>query len=211
MSKKIVFFGFYAVSAILLILYRGPLVRWMESDAYGFQDLYVLLAALLIATVPALPYGIVAAAIGAKYGTLAGAAINIAISSAAALLLFAAIRIAFSERGRERIANVKGIAFLTRLAERDAFMAILFARLLPIVPAQAINIFAAVTKMSWKPYAIATVVGKLPFTLTATLLGDRIFRASDPKGIAVALAVYAAFLAAAYGAYRLYGARKPSA
>jgi uncharacterized membrane protein YdjX (TVP38/TMEM64 family) len=201
-------FAAYVLVAVTLFVYRDSLIEWMKSETVWYLDILIWFVGLLIAFVPVIPYGIVAAIIGAKYGAIIGTCINVVISVLAAMMLFALVRASISEEGRRKTARIKGLASLTDIAERNAFFAILFARLLPIVPAQAINIFAAFTRMSWKPFLYATIIGKIPFILMVTFLGDRLINASDVKGgIIVILAVYGIFLLSVYAGFRLYRQR----
>lgn len=194
--------GLYFIIAATLAVYREPLINWMDSTAVGGMDIYIALIGLLIAIVPGIPYGVVAAVFGAKYGVLIGTALNIVISVLAAVILFMMVRVSSSEEGRQRLASRRGIAYLAALAERNAFLAIFFARLLPILPAQAINIFAAITRMSWKTYLYATIAGKIPFILLVTLLGDQFFNTPDIQGIMITVGVYGIFLGVVYWIYR---------
>lgn len=202
MIKKSLIIGIYILAAIAIAVYRGPLIQWMNLDTVWYLDILIGLTGLLIALVPAIPYGIAAVAIGAKYGAITGSCINIVISVLAAVILFIVVRVAFSEEGRRKAANMKGVAYFTAFAERNPFFAILFARLLPILPAQAVNIFAAITRIPLKLYLYATILGKIPFILLVTLLGDQFNKAPDFKGTMITLSVYGFFLLAVYMIYR---------
>lgn len=176
----------------------------MESDLEWYQNILIVLLSLIIAIVPALPYGIVAAVMGAKFGPVTGTLLNVTISVLAALILFLIVRRTFSEQQRTKAANVKGIRFLTTLAETNPFFTILLARLLPIVPAQAVNIYAAITRIPWKPYIIATAIGKVPFIIMVTLLGDRFIQHADLREIFIIVGLYAFFVGLVYVGYRFY-------
>lgn len=200
--KKEVLIGVYVLAAGLLLVFRNPLIRWMETDSLGNQDVFIVLIGLAIAIVPAIPYGIVAAVFGAKYGPIAGTILNVLISVGAAMILFMLIRYVFTAEGRAKAAKMKGIRVLTSYAEQNAFLTILFARMLPIVPAQAVNIFAAITRISWIPYLLATILGKIPFLVMVTLLGDSIIQDADFNEILMIAGGYVLFLAVIYGVYR---------
>jgi uncharacterized membrane protein YdjX (TVP38/TMEM64 family) len=204
MLKKSLIIGIYILAAVALAVFRGPLIRWMDSDTVWYLDILIWLAGLLIALVPAIPYGLVAVVIGAKYGAIVGAGINITISVLAAVILFIFVRAAFSEEGRRKTANMRGVVYFTTFAERNPFFAILFARLLPILPAQAVNIFAAITRIPLKMYLYATILGKIPFILLVTLVGDQFINAQDFNGTIITLSLYGIFLCAVYWIYRIY-------
>jgi uncharacterized membrane protein YdjX (TVP38/TMEM64 family) len=202
--KKSFFIGIYILAAVVLALYRGPLIRWMETESVWYLDILIWLVGLLIALVPAIPYGLVAVVIGAKYGAIVGTGVNIAISVLAAVILFIIVRSAFSEERRRKTANMRGVAAFTIFVERNPFFAILFARLLPILPAQAVNIFAAITRIPLKLYLYATIIGKIPFILLVTLLGDQFINAPDFNGTIITLSLYGIFLLAVYLIFRNY-------
>jgi uncharacterized membrane protein YdjX (TVP38/TMEM64 family) len=204
MLKKSLFIGIYILAAVALALYRGPLILWMDTETVWYLDILICLIGLLIALVPAIPYGLVAVVIGAKYGTIVGTGVNIAISVLAAVILFIIVRAAFSEEGRRKTANRRGVASFTTFVERNPFFAILFARLLPILPAQSVNIFAAITRIPLKLYLYATIIGKIPFILLVTLLGDQFINAPDFNGTIITLSLYGIFLFAVYLIYRIY-------
>ncbi|OXS54965.1 hypothetical protein B1A99_24605 [Cohnella sp. CIP 111063] len=208
MRRKFFFLTLYVGSAVAIFTFREPLTRWMETESTWYMDVLICLFALLVAIVPAFPYGVVAVILGAKYGSALGTGINIIVSVLAAIILFGLIRGTFTAEGRHKIAHFKGVTFLTEFTERNAFMTILFARLLPIVPAQVINAYAALTKMPWKPYFYATLLGKIPFILLVTLIGDQFFNEANYRGIAYIVAVYVLFLSFVYGLFRFY-TRKP--
>ncbi|TFE19399.1 TVP38/TMEM64 family protein [Cohnella luojiensis] len=204
MLKKSLIIGIYILAAVVLAVYRSPLIRWMSSETVWYVDILIFLSALLISIVPAIPYGIVAVVIGAKYGALIGACVNIAISVLGAIILFIFVRATFSEEGRFKAANMRGIVFFTTYAERNPFFAVLFARLLPIIPAQAINIFAAIMRIPWKVYLYATILGKIPFILMVSLLGAQFLNAPDFKITIITISVYGFFLFLVYGVFRIY-------
>lgn len=199
------FIAGYIVAGVLMIVYRDLLTAWLQADVDSWRhETLAIVTAFTIAVVPAVPYGIVAALFGAKYGAFAGGLVNLSVSVAAAAVLFLWVRYAFTDEQRTRAASFKGLGRLTGFMERSPFSAILLARLLPVVPAQAINAYAAVTRMDWKTFLLATAVGKIPFVLTATLLGDQ--WASDSRsavGIVLIVGVYVGFLLLVWLVFRL--------
>ncbi|WEK55952.1 MAG: VTT domain-containing protein [Candidatus Cohnella colombiensis] len=202
--KKIWLFTVYAIAAWLLIINRKPLIGWMESESYWQQNILIVLIGLIIAIVPAIPYGLMAAVLGAKFGPVTGTILNVFISAGAAMILFLLIRHTFSAEGRARAAKMKGIRYLTDYTERNAFFSIFFARTIPIVPAQAVNIFAAVTQISWVPYLLATVLGKIPFIVMVTLLGDRFFQNADLGQMMIITGPYGIFIMLVFAGYRFF-------
>lgn len=198
MLKRLVFGGVYGGAALWLFVYRDALVAWIDSDTAWHQDILIGLAGLIVAIVPAVPYGVIAAVFGAKYGAAAGSLINLTISSLAAIILFAWIRYTFTEESRLKAARLKGIRRLTDYAERNAFFAVLFARLLPIVPAQLVNAYAAIIRMKGRTFIAATIVGKIPYLIAVTLLGESLFERSGWREILLILALYLLFISVVF-------------
>lgn len=192
--KRWVFLTIYVLTAGLLFFYRDFISEWLKDAGSWDQNLTVFVIAFVIALVPAIPYSIVAALVGAKYGTLLGAFINLVISGTAAILLFLLIRYTFSPEQRRKAAEMKGVSRLTSFTERNPFFAVLMARLLPFVPAQAVNIYASVTRMTFMPYLAATILGKVPFIVTVTILGDRILQSFDWKAVVQIIIIYGVFI-----------------
>ncbi|QJD83067.1 TVP38/TMEM64 family protein [Cohnella herbarum] len=178
MKKRIVFV-IYLATAVLLFVYRNSLLQWIEADSSWEADILLFAVAFLIAVVPAIPYGILAALLGAKYGIVSGSVINLIISSSAAVALFLLVRYTFNPEQRQRAFDIKGISRLTALFDRSPFLAVMIARMLPFIPAQVINILASVTHMKLIPFALASIVGKIPFIFAVTLFGDRLLNYLD--------------------------------
>lgn len=179
-------------------------MKWMALDSIWYHDVLVAFACLIIAVVPAIPYGVIAAIIGAKYGFAAGAALNLIISVTASIVLFLLVRLFFSEEGRVKTANRKGFRMLTQYAEHNAFFTVFFARTLPIVPAQVVNVLAAVTRMPLQPFIWGTIIGKIPYLATVTLVGDQVMKNADITQLIILAAGYLLFVCLVYGIYRLY-------
>lgn len=200
--KRWLLAGLYLAAAVLLLFYRGSIAVWLEADGSWLHFVGVLLIGFIIALVPGIPYSVVAVLLGAKYGPVMGTIINLALSAGAAVVLFLIVRNSFTPEQRRKAAGMRGVFRLTVFAERDPFMAVLFARLLPIAPAQAINIYSALTRMRLLPYAIATVLGKIPFLLTMTVLGHDFFKTRQWNSVSLTVGIYAAFLCSVLVVYK---------
>ncbi|MFC5471243.1 TVP38/TMEM64 family protein [Cohnella suwonensis] len=193
----------YFITAGILVLKRQSILHWLQTDTSWIDEFLLFLIAFLVALVPAIPYGVVAALFGAKYGLLAGSLINLSISSSAAISLFLLVRYVFSPRKREKASNMKGFSRLTKLTERTPFVTIMIARMLPVVPAQVVNVFAALTRMSIVTYLAATIVGKLPFIVMTTQIGYRLSGSFHWKDILYIICIYGGFLLIVGAIYKL--------
>ncbi|WP_134685436.1 TVP38/TMEM64 family protein [Brevibacillus migulae] len=194
----------YAAVSIAAVIYKEPLLHWLEQGET--RDIPLMIgAASLFALFPVLPYGVLGGVMGAKYGALTGGIINVTGSTVAAVIMFFLVRYVFAERGRAYVARVKRLEQFTVLMERHPFFAILFARLIPILPAAAVNIYAGISRIRPVIYIVATIVGKFPVMVAMAIAGEQLF---SEQGNVLGLAVgYTVFLAAVYLLYRWWRRR----
>ncbi|WP_035763253.1 TVP38/TMEM64 family protein [Arthrobacter sp. H20] len=91
--------------------------------------------------------------------------------------------------GREAVEKFTG----TRVAKVDAilstrgFMAVVGARLIPVLPFTAINYSAGLTALGWWPYLLGTMIGILPGTVSYLALGAFGLEFGWPAQLALAL------------------------
>lgn len=191
----------YAAAAALILLNHDSLLSWLEGG--GIEKLPLVIGgAVLLGLIPVVPFGVIAGMIGAHYGPVWGSFINVGSSTAAAALTFLAIRLVFQERGRRWIASHRRADRLTLRMERHAFMTIIWARVLPFVPAMAVNVCAAIIRMPFPSFVAATALGKIPVMIVFSVIGSQIFT-SWPKALWT-LFIYLIFLAVVYAGDRLW-------
>jgi len=94
--------------------------------------------------------------------------------------------------GRDDLQAIAGrhLGRLDSLLERQGFLAVLYLRLIPVVPFNALNYAAGVTGVRLRDYVAATAIGIIPGTYAYAALGSTIDRPSSPQfWAAVALLV----------------------
>lgn len=202
--KKWILALLYLMMIVLAFLYKNHLLRWL-ADSSQAQIPVLLGLATLIALVPIVPFGVIAGMMGSKYGPLIGGLINITASTIAAVLMFMLVKAVFEHQGRAYMKKFKHLERLTVLFERNPFIAVLTARLIPIVPAPAVNIYAALSGIPFLTYVLATVIGKIPVMLVFALIGDQIWE--SPQHVMLVGGIYIIFLALVYGGYRIFQSR----
>ncbi|MCQ6557625.1 TVP38/TMEM64 family protein [Paenibacillus mendelii] len=188
------------VIIIFVVLWnREMIMEWMEvRDSANL--LVVFLLVVVLAAVPGIPFGIVAGIIGAKYGLMWGSLLNVAASTAAAGVAYLTVRYLFQTWGSAVLARSMGLKRWNQAWVEHTFLFILLARMLPIVPAFLINIYAGVMSLSFKPFLLATVLGKIPVMVVFAYIGNHIQNGVGKWMIAVA--VYAIFLILVYSFYK---------
>lgn len=199
MYKKIALAAFYVIIAFLINSYGDELLIWFQQTEH---IALVILMATLMALFPVIPYPVVGGVIGAAFGPVLGAAVTWTGSAAASILMFLFIRYGYQEWGQRVLHRYSSVGRLTALFEKNAFLTVLFARLLPFIPSIIINIYAALSRVSFRSYALASAIGKIPSMLLFAVIGDSLM--TDPKNIGLTAAVYGIFLALSLYAYRLW-------
>ncbi|TCP54395.1 putative membrane protein YdjX (TVP38/TMEM64 family) [Tumebacillus sp. BK434] len=190
LTKKLAILLIVVLLVVLVVVYQHDL-----SDLFsGAKDepLAVFLIAVLFALVPAVPFGLVGALIGAMYGTLLGGLLTWGASTTAALLMFLFARYVFAEQAGKWLHRYEKIERFTRLFARNAFLAILFARLIPIIPAVAVNVYSAIARVPLRVYLGATALGKLPTMIVFVTMGEQAM--SSWQNLMLVVLFYAVFL-----------------
>nr|WP_283809124.1 VTT domain-containing protein [Tumebacillus amylolyticus] len=161
------------------------------------------------ALVPVVPFGVIGGVMGATYGVWAGGAFNWSVSLTGSLLMFLAFRYLFAERGRRALEKFSVVERFNERLEQDAFLAILFTRMIPIVPAYVVNVYAALVGVPFRTFVLASALGKIPLNFLFAYLGEQLF--TSWRNIGVVVIAYALFLSLVYWLYRRWtGIKKGS-
>ena len=121
-------------------------------------------------TVVLLPGVVPTLAGGALFGVLAGSLLSLTGAVIGATLAFMIAR----HVGRGPIKELGGARGerLERWLARHGFVALVYARLVPIVPFNILNYAAGLAGMSTRSYVLATALGIIPGTVAYTVLGS---------------------------------------
>ena len=204
LRKSIIF-----ISAILIItllfLYHEPLLDWVQNSQR--QSIVVTtIIATFMSLFPVIPYPIVGGVIGATYGPLLGAFIIWAGSTSASIIFFSMIRYGgFDEMGKKILFRYKATKKLTLLFEHNAFMSITVLRMVPVIPSILINAYAALSRVSFVSYSIASGLGKIPPMALFALVGHTLV--TNPIELLYMILIYSVFLTVVYTGYRIWTKR----
>jgi uncharacterized membrane protein YdjX (TVP38/TMEM64 family) len=199
MYKKLGLAVFYAGTAYLIYLYGEAILAWFEESN---NVVLITLMATAMAFFPVIPYPIVGGVIGAAYGPIAGGLITWIGSTAASILMFLFVRYGYQEWGIRVLKRYERIGRLGGMFERNAFVAIAFVRLIPLVPSIVVNIYAALHRISFATYATASALGKIPAMLLFAVVGDNLM--TEPRTILLSIGMYAIFLAIILRLHRMW-------
>jgi uncharacterized membrane protein YdjX (TVP38/TMEM64 family) len=167
------------------LLVVGILVNWspvaarlsLDEIVTGIRSLqspivapvvFVLLYAT--ATTLALPGSVLTIAGGVVFGFGWGALYNTIGANLGASGAFFFARV-LGRDGVERLLGRRARG-LEHATQRFGFVGLLALRLIPLVPFNALNLGSGLTRLRWREYLMATVLGILPGTLVYTFFAD---------------------------------------
>jgi uncharacterized membrane protein YdjX (TVP38/TMEM64 family) len=170
MFKKII-----PVLIIIAILLVGMSQKdvLIETIKHGGSPAIIISILLLSIGVffPMVPFPVSAGMIGAGFGPIPGAVITLSGSMFGTILLFFTIRYSLREWAQKKLKRYPKIQEYEEYLNRKSFSAIFTARLIPVIPAPAVNIVCGLSKVSWKVFIIASAIGKIPYILVLTYAG----------------------------------------
>ncbi|MBM7094311.1 TVP38/TMEM64 family protein [Bacillus sp. H-16] len=204
MLRKILVTLFYVGIAVFIYFIHEPLLQWIRQTDREFAVLTALVATLM-SLFPVIPYPIVGGVIGAAYGPVLGGFIIWFGSSMASVIMFAIVRYGYQDWGMKVLHKYKYLGKLTVLFERNAFLTITLLRMIPVIPSIIINVYAALSRVRFLSYALASSLGKIPSMILFALIGHTIV--TDPQEIVYMILIYGTFLAVVYGGYRYFQKR----
>ncbi|MDQ0217863.1 TVP38/TMEM64 family protein [Peribacillus cavernae] len=190
MKKWFIIVGYLLVIFIGFIN-REQILHWIQENDKTHLPLMFLFSAI-IATIPIIPFTLFSALMGAKYGLFTGSMINWFGSVAASFIYFLLARYFLTGFFNVHLKKFKGIDKFHQMIEKNGFIAIFIARIVPVIPPPVVNIYSGVTGMAFLTYISATAIGKVPPTLFVAYSGGYIL-SSLPKFFAGA-AIYLIFL-----------------
>ncbi|WP_046212383.1 TVP38/TMEM64 family protein [Paenibacillus wulumuqiensis] len=198
-TSKIIVAAIYVILLVIIMAYRVPLQDKLESIQQHPSLFLLFIIGLLVGFFPIVPYGIVSGLFGFLYGWFAGGLLSLLCSTLASLLMYGVVRVTMSPVSPESKRSAH--PFMQQL-QRHAFVAIVFARMLPIVPSQLINITCSMARISWKTFLLATMIGKLPVMFLFSSVGSQFM--SNPKRTLLIVGVYLLLMIILYRLYVKY-------
>jgi uncharacterized membrane protein YdjX (TVP38/TMEM64 family) len=168
-------------------LVKVEVTRWGAWGPIAYILLYAVGPSFLV------PGAVMTIAGGLAFGAFWGALWSIVGADLGALIAFGAGRFL----GRSFVQKFVGKRFqnlMSRLA-RHGFYIILYLRLVPIIPYNALNLLAGASPIEFSDYWWASVIGILPGTILFAMLGDALWHPMQPRffiAIALILCCFAA-------------------
>ncbi|MEH7415858.1 TVP38/TMEM64 family protein [Neobacillus drentensis] len=171
--------GIKEKSTLILMIAQGG------SPAVGMSLLLLSLCVFF----PIIPFPVTAGMIGAVFGTLKGSIINLTGSMIGTVLFFFLMRYGYRQWAQQKLKKYPKAQKYQNKLKDNAFMAIFIARVIPIIPAVAVNIGCSLSSVNWKVFVLASVIGKIPNILLLTYAG-----ASFQHNLRFSVSLYALYL-----------------
>ncbi|MGO9567968.1 MAG: TVP38/TMEM64 family protein [Desulfomonilaceae bacterium] len=150
--------------------YLASVLDWTQS--LGGWGLIVVAALYVLACLLFLPGSILTLGVGFLFGAPAGVLTVLTGANFGACAVFVVGRTIARDWIARKIADNPKLAALDVAVGKEGFRMVLLLRLNPVVPFNVLNYALGLTKVSFRDYALATLIGMLPETLILVYLGS---------------------------------------
>lgn len=180
------------------IIQRGDIAALADYlRSFGAWGVVVTLVLFIIMTFTVVfPFMILSGAAGIVFGLAWGTVISWAGEVIGALFMFVFARYFFRRSAERWIAKSPYLKQVDDYSAANGFKALLIARLLPLAPSGIITAVAAVSRISFRDFFLATFIGKLPPVVIKVLLGHDLVYAGENM---IRLVAVVALVVALYG------------
>jgi len=165
---------------------KSEVVRWGAWGPLVYMLLYAVGPSFLV------PGAVMTIAGGLAFGTTWGSVYSLIGADVGAIVAFGAGRFL----GRSFVEGIVGPRFETMLQRiaRNGFQIILYLRIVPVIPYNALNLLAGSTPITFRDYFWASMIGMIPGTILFAFLGDALWHPLSPRFF-IALALIGVSLA----------------
>jgi uncharacterized membrane protein YdjX (TVP38/TMEM64 family) len=189
------------------IIKQGDIIALSEYlRSFGTGAIVVTLILFVIMTFTIIfPFMILSGAAGIVFGLWWGTIISWMGEVTGALVMFIFARYFFRHAVEGWITKSPYLKQVDDYSAENGFKALLIARLLPLAPSGIITAVAAISRMSFHDFFLATVLGKLPPVVIKVLLGHDLVFASENMGRLIGIIL---IIIGVYGALWWYKRKK---
>jgi uncharacterized membrane protein YdjX (TVP38/TMEM64 family) len=166
---------------------KAEVLLWGAWGPIAYILLYAVGPSFLV------PGAVMTIAGGLAFGAWWGSVWSLAGANLGALIAFAAGRFL----GRSFVESVIGLRFrhlLDRLV-RNGFYVILYLRIVPVIPYNALNLLAGASPIEFWDYFRASLIGMIPGTILFAFLGDALWHPASPRFFVAVAMIVACFAA----------------
>lgn len=134
--------------------------------------------AIIFSSASALIFGLIPGILLAWIAETVGVAIS-----------FVLLRFLFRDAAEEAIAKNAYLQKIDEMSGSKGFQIMLVARIIPYLPSGLLNILGAISKMSFKAFVLAALIGKLPSTAIEATIGHDAVSSDDPTRLIIMTAI----------------------
>ncbi|MFD1407286.1 TVP38/TMEM64 family protein [Kroppenstedtia eburnea] len=168
------------------------LIQWLSSFG-GWGIPAALLFSILLNILGVVPGAVVTGVFVLLWGPLAGGSLAWLGEVLGSGIAFLLLRRGYRAGTGKESPDWRWVRSLNNWPRNRQFLSVLTARLLPFVPAGAINILGALTRLRFGDYLLATALGKLPSTALEVLIAHDLIHIRE-KGLRLGLVLGAVIL-----------------
>ncbi|MGA6971140.1 MAG: TVP38/TMEM64 family protein [Candidatus Binatus sp.] len=154
-------------------LVKSQVVQWGAWGPVIYMLLYAVGPSFLV------PGAVMTIAGGLAFGTKWGSVYSLIGGDVGAIVAFAAGRF-LGKSFVEKIVGERFKSMLHRIA-KNGFQIILYLRMVPVIPYNALNLLAGASPITFHDYFWATMIGMIPGTILFAFLGDALWHPLSPK------------------------------
>jgi uncharacterized membrane protein YdjX (TVP38/TMEM64 family) len=152
---------------------KHEVLSWGVWGPLAYIMLYAVGPSFLV------PGAVMTIAGGLAFGALWGAVYSLIGADAGALVAFTAGRF-LGKSFAERMVGNRFHNVLDRLT-RSGFYVILYLRIVPVIPYNALNLLAGASPIEFRDYFWASAIGMIPGTVLFAFLGDSLWHPTSPR------------------------------
>ncbi|MEC4016141.1 TVP38/TMEM64 family protein [Streptomyces sp. H27-D2] len=168
-----------AATAVVLFEPQRLLADGWPPQVSGGAAVVLFAVAYGLCTAALLPRPLLNLAAGALFGSQVGLPAAIAGTVLGAGIAFGLGRL-LGQQALRPLLRARWLAAVDRQLSRHGFRSMLAVRLFPGVPFAAANYCAAVSRMGWLPFLLATALGSIPNTAAYVIAGSRAAAPTSP-------------------------------
>lgn len=198
MKKWLLFCLLYIPLLGVLFIYRNEIMDWSQTHA-SYTILTILTT--VFAIFPVLPFKLIIALLGYAFGPVMGGIVSWLGTMISSLIMYGVFRWLLSSKGDSYLKQIPGVKGLTTMMQEQTFSAVLLARMIPIIPQMAVNVYAGTAALPFWSYMIASGIGRLPSIALYAYAGKN--AAEHPLATLTIFIIYLLLLVLAFVSYRI--------
>jgi uncharacterized membrane protein YdjX (TVP38/TMEM64 family) len=167
--------SFTIIISVIIIVIGMNQKELMIDLVHQGGTLAIIISILFVGVLvffPIIPYPVLAGIIGSVAGVMNGTFISLTGIFLGTTFMFYLSRYGFQDWSQNLLNKYPKAKEYEHYFEKNAFLGILFVRLLPVIPSPIVNILSGMSKVNFLVFSSATLTGKLPAVITFTLAGS---------------------------------------